>query len=136
MAGARRSFSARSSFGASAVHTIVRFAEQGSYDGVAFDRVVANFVIHGGDVARGDGSGGPGFPIRSELDEAPYRRGTIGMASSGKDTEGSRLFITHSIQPHPAGGYTSLGRAEEGVEVVYRILLEDRILRSGVQRGG
>ncbi len=117
------------------VQTIARFAEQGRYDDVAFHRVVTNFVIQGGDFSRGDGSGGPGFSIRSELSETPYLRGTIGMASAGKDTEGSQFFITHSMQPHLDGGYTPFGWVVEGIDVVDRILVGDRILRAQIQRG-
>jgi len=63
------------------VQTILRFAEEGVYDGVAFPRVVPNCVIQGGDFERQDGMGGPGFVIRSEFTRIPYERGVIGMAS-------------------------------------------------------
>jgi cyclophilin family peptidyl-prolyl cis-trans isomerase len=117
------------------VQTISRFAESGSYDGVAFHRVVPNFVIQGGDFTRGDGSGGPGFTIRTELNLLRYERGVIGMASAGKDTEGSQFFITHSMQPHLDGGYTSFGWVEIGMDVVDRIRLGDHITRAHVERG-
>ena len=109
------------------VTTIAQLAMDGAYDGVPFHRVVPNFVVQGGDVARGDGWGGPGFMIRSEFTRIPYERGTVGVASAGKDTEGSQFFITHSMQPHLNGRYTSFGRVVEGMDVVDQ-LLEDHMI--------
>lgn len=114
------------------VQTITRFAREGRYDGIPFHRVVGNFVIQGGDFSRGSGSGGPDFSIRSEFTEVPYRRGTIGMANSGKDTETSQFFITHSMQPHLDGGYTAFGWVTEGMDVVDRITAGDRVLHAQV----
>ncbi len=116
------------------VQTIARLAEAGRYDGVPFHRVVPNFVVQGGDFASGDGFGGPGFTIRSELTLIPYLRGVIGMASAGKDTEGSQFFITHSMQPHLDGGYTAFGWVVEGMDVVDRLLVGDRIVRATIER--
>lgn len=100
------------------VETIVRLAQEGRYDGVPFHRVVPDFVIQGGDFARGDGFGGPGFEIRSEFARILYDRGVAGMASAGKDTEGSQFFFTHSMQPHLDGSYTAFGRIVEGLDVL------------------
>lgn len=116
------------------VQTIATLAEAGRYDGVPFHRVVPNFVVQGGDFASGDGFGGPGFTIRSEFTLIPYLRGVIGMASAGKDTEGSQFFITHSMQPHLDGGYTAFGWVVEGMDVVDRLLVGDRIVRATVER--
>lgn len=118
------------------VQTIAGFAGEGKYDGVPFHRVVPNFVIQGGDFARGDGFGGPGFDIRSEFTQTPYLRGVVGMASSGKDTEGSQFFITHSIQPHLDGAYTAFGWVEEGMDVVDLIYEEDSIVSATVEAAG
>ncbi len=116
--------------------TITGFAQEGLFDGVPFHRVVPNFVVQGGDFARKDGFGGPGFDIRSEFTETPYLRGALGMASSGKDTEGSQFFITHSMQPHLDGGYTVFGWVVEGMDVVDNLFEEDRILKASVEAGG
>jgi peptidylprolyl isomerase len=118
------------------VQTVARFAEEGRYDGVPFHRVVPNFVIQGGDFDSGDGRGGAGFSITSEFTLIPYARGVIGMASAGKDTEGSQFFITHSMQPHLDGGYTAFGWVVEGMDVVDRILAGERIRRASVERDG
>lgn len=115
------------------VATIAQFARDGRYDGVPFHRVVPNFVVQGGDFERGDGWGGPGFAIRSECTRIPYARGTIGMASAGKDTEGSQFFLTHSMQPHLDGRYTAFGRVVEGMEVVDRILPNDTLRSASIQ---
>jgi peptidylprolyl isomerase len=115
------------------VQTIAGFAQQGLYDDTPFHRVVPNFVIQGGDFSRQDGFGGPGFSIRSEFTEIPYRRGVLGMASSGKDTEGSQFFITHSMAPHLDGGYTAFGWVESGMDVVDVLYEEDRILAARVE---
>lgn len=118
------------------VQTIAGFAREGLYDDTPFHRIVPNFVIQGGDFSRQDGSGGPGFSIRSEFTQIPYRRGVLGMASSGKDTEGSQFFITHSMAPHLDGGYTAFGWVESGMDVVDSIFLEDRIVRASVEPDG
>lgn len=111
------------------VQTFLRFVEEGSYDGTPFHRVVPNFVVQGGDVGRRDGTGGPGFAIRTELTTLPFERGVLGMASAGKDTEGSQFFIMHSRAPHLEGRYTSFGWVVEGMEVVDRLNRGETILQ-------
>jgi peptidylprolyl isomerase len=111
------------------VETVLRLAGEEKYDGVEFHRVVPNFVIQGGDVERGDGWGGPGFAIKSEFARLPFDRGVIGMASAGKDTEGSQYFVTHSMEPHLDGRYTAFGRVTVGMDVVDAILVGDRVRR-------
>jgi peptidylprolyl isomerase len=109
------------------IMSLLKLADRrGLYRGVPFHRVVPNFVIQGGD-PRGDGWGGPGYTIRSEFSPATFATGTMGMASAGKDTEGSQFFITHSPQPHLDGRYTILGRVIAGQDVVDRIQPDDRI---------
>jgi len=100
--------------------------ERGFYRGLAFHRVVANFVVQGGD-PRGDGWGGPGFAIRSEFSLLSYETGSVGMANAGKDTEGSQFFITHSPQPHLDGRYTIIGRVVSGMDVIDRLQPDDHM---------
>jgi len=104
------------------------------YNGVPWHRVVSNFVVQGGD-PRGDGWGGPGYTIRSEFPMRNYDTGSIGMASAGKDTEGSQFFITHSPQPHLDGRYTIFGRVVSGMDVVDRLQVGDTILDVVIPRG-
>ncbi|WP_412062269.1 peptidylprolyl isomerase [Rubrivirga sp. IMCC45206] len=115
------------------VQRITTTAAQDLYDGVPFHRVVADFVVQGGDYVRRDGYGGPETPIRSEFARIRYAAGTIGMASSGKDTEGSQFFVTHSPQPHLDGRYTAFGHVVEGQDVVDAILQGDLVRRARVE---
>jgi cyclophilin family peptidyl-prolyl cis-trans isomerase len=108
------------------VLTFVKLARKRFYDGLQFHRVVPNFVIQGGD-PRGDGWGGPGFAIRSEISFAHFERGMVGIASAGKDTEGCQFFITHIPTPHLDGRYTIFGRVINGQDVVDRIQIGDSI---------
>lgn len=108
------------------VDNFVQLARKGYYRNIVFHRVVPNFVIQGGD-PRGDGSGGPGYAIRCEVNEVPYDRAAVGMALSGKDTGGSQWFVTHAPQPHLDGGYTVFGRVISGMNVVDAIVRGDTI---------
>jgi cyclophilin family peptidyl-prolyl cis-trans isomerase/HEAT repeat protein len=110
------------------VDNFVKLARSGYFNGLEVHRVVPNFVMQDGD-PRGDGSGGPGWSIRCEVNMVPYERGAVGMALSGKDTGGSQWFVTHSPQPHLDGGYTVFGRVNEtGMKVVDRIVRGDKIV--------
>lgn len=110
------------------VDNFVQLARKGYFNGQTVPRVVPNFVIQTGD-PRGDQNGGPGYQIRCEINEAPYERGAVGMALSGKDTGGSQWFVTHSPQPHLDGGYTVFGRVIRGMDVVDKIARGDTIRR-------
>ncbi len=114
------------------VYNIQTLAQDGYFDGQLFHRVVPNFVIQAGD-PRGDGSGGPGYAIRDELNRHRYLRGTLGMALSGPDTGGSQFFVAHSPQPHLDGGYTVFGQLSAGGDVLDRIIQGDRIVRVTIQ---
>ena len=112
----------------------IALARKGFFNGLQIHRVVPNFVVQGGD-PRGDGSGGPGYSIRDELNDRPYLRGTVGMALSGPDTGGSQFFITHSPQPHLDAKYTVFGRVVSGMEIVDRIQQLDVIQRIRIWDG-
>lgn len=116
------------------VDNFVTLAKAKYFNGISFHRVVANFVVQGGD-PRGDGSGGPGHQIRCEVNLRPYGRGALGMALSGKDTGGSQFFVTHSPQPHLDGGYTVFGQVTEGMDVVDQIARGDVIRRVTIRTG-
>jgi HEAT repeat protein/cyclophilin family peptidyl-prolyl cis-trans isomerase len=102
------------------VENFVALARKGFFDNIVIHRVVPDFVVQAGD-PRADGSGGPGYAIRDELNERPYLRGTVGMALDWADTGGSQFFITHSPQPHLDAKYTVFGRVVSGMDVVDRI---------------
>jgi cyclophilin family peptidyl-prolyl cis-trans isomerase/HEAT repeat protein len=112
----------------------IALARKGYFNGLQIHRVVPNFVIQGGD-PRGDGSGGPGYSIRDELNDRPYVRGTVGMALSGPDTGGSQFFITHSPQPHLDAKYTVFGHVVSGMDVVDKIQQLDVIQRVRIWDG-
>ncbi|MFH0992167.1 MAG: peptidylprolyl isomerase [bacterium] len=108
------------------VLSFIRLVEKKFYDGLLFHRVVPGFVIQGGDPRR-DGWGGPGYSIRTEISLQNYQRGMVGMASSGKDTEGCQFFITHTAAPRLDGRYTIFGKVIEGMDVVDKIQIGDLI---------
>ncbi len=97
------------------------------FDGKFFHRVVPNFVDQVG-CNRGDGFGSEDYSIRSEFSRRRYTTGSVGMASAGKDTEGTQWFITHSSTPHLDGGYSIFAQVLEGMEIVHRMEVGDQIL--------
>jgi cyclophilin family peptidyl-prolyl cis-trans isomerase/HEAT repeat protein len=98
-----------------------------------FHRVVPNFVVQVGD-KRGDGSGSEDYSIRSEFTQTKYITGSVGMASSGKDTEGTQWFITHSPTPHLDGRYSIFAEVIEGIEAVHGIEIGDQITKIEVDK--
>jgi cyclophilin family peptidyl-prolyl cis-trans isomerase/HEAT repeat protein len=110
------------------VENFVSLVRAKFFDGIAFHRVVPNFVVQDG-CPRGDGWGGPGTMIPCEYNDHPYETGTVGMALSGKDTGGSQWFITLSPQPRLEGRYTVFGVVTRGMDVAERIMPGDRILK-------
>ena len=109
------------------VENFARLARSHYFDGLAFHRVVPNFVVQDG-CTRGDGWGSPGYSIPCEYNDKPYGVGTVGMALSGKDTGGSQWFITLSPQPRLEGRYTVFGEVVSGMDVVERLMPGDRIV--------
>lgn len=109
------------------VENFVSLARADFYNNIIFHRVVPNFVAQAG-CPRGDGYGSSDGVIRSEFSTQMYGTGYVGMASAGKDTEGSQWFFTHSPAPHLDGGYTIFGRVVNGMEVVNKLEVGDSIL--------
>lgn len=113
------------------------------YDGLKFHRVVADFMIQGGD-PRGNGSGDPGYKFEDEftMDEAGNlvlshdRAGIISMANSGVDTNGSQFFITHKESQFLDGRHTVFGHVIKGQEVVDSIQKDDIINKVDIIRVG
>ena len=116
------------------VLNFIDLARSGFYDGLSFHRVIPNFVAQGGD-PRGDSWGGPPYLVRCEYSDEPYRRGTVGMATSGKDTGGSQFFITFSPQQRLEARYTVLGQVLEGMDVVDRLVVGDVIEGIEIKEG-
>lgn len=111
-----------------------KLANEGFYNGVAFHRVIPNFMIQGGDPYSKDnsgpvGSGGPGYTIKCETAGNPnkHKTGSLSMAHRGKDTGGSQFFITHAPQPHLDGVHTVFGQVLNGQDIVDRIAQGDKM---------
>ena len=98
------------------------------YDGLTFHRVVAGFVIQGGD-PQGDGMGGPGYSIKDEKSALPEVRGTLGMAKSGPNTAGSQFYIALDRLATLDGNYTVFGQVVEGLDVIDKIVVGDKMNR-------
>ncbi len=108
------------------VKNFEKLANSGFYNGLKFHRVIPNFMIQGGD-PRGDGTGGPGYTIKCEINPHKHGIGALSMAHAGKDTGGSQFFITHSPQPHLDGKHTVFGKVEKGMDVVNKIKQGDKM---------
>jgi len=116
------------------VNNFIFLAREGFYDGLAFHRVIAGFMIQGGDPT-GSGRGGPGYKFADETRGNPLKHGTgsLSMANAGPDTNGSQFFITHAPQAHLDGKHTVFGKVVAGQEVVDAIRQGDRMLKVGVE---
>jgi peptidylprolyl isomerase len=107
------------------------------YDGLTFHRVIADFMIQGGDPL-GNGSGGPGYRFPDEF--VPSLRhdgpGVLSMANAGPGTNGSQFFITHTATSWLDGKHTIFGRVVQGQQVVNAIRQGDRINTVTIIRNG
>ncbi|HET6962679.1 MAG TPA: peptidylprolyl isomerase [Terriglobia bacterium] len=107
------------------VANFVKLAESGFYNGLSFHRVISNFMVQGG-CPRGDGTGGPGYSIKCEINPNKHLAGSLSMAHRGKNTGGSQFFICHSSQPHLDGVHTVFGRTQD-MTVVNAIRTGDKM---------
>lgn len=106
------------------------------YDGLKFHRVIADFMIQGGDPA-GNGSGGPGYAFKDEFTDAKFdKAGILAMANSGPKTNGSQFFITHKETSWLTGKHTIFGYVTKGQDVVNAIKQDDLINKITIVRKG
>jgi peptidyl-prolyl cis-trans isomerase B (cyclophilin B) len=108
------------------VQNFVDLANKGFYDGLNFHRVISDFMIQGG-CPNGNGTGGPGYTIKCEINQNKHLAGSLSMAHRGPNTGGSQFFICHSPQPHLDGVHTVFGRTND-MDVVNAIRQGDKIL--------
>ena len=103
------------------VENFRKLSHQGFYNGLTFHRVIADFMIQGGD-PNGDGTGGPGYEFADEINSHKIVKGTVAMANSGPNTNGSQFFIvTEQDQPQLDGVHTAFGEVESGMDIVVKI---------------
>jgi cyclophilin family peptidyl-prolyl cis-trans isomerase len=104
------------------VNNFVFLAREGFYNDVIFHRVIANFMVQGGDPT-GTGRGGPGYKFKDEFDPALRhdKPGMLSMANAGPGTNGSQFFITHVPTPWLDGKHTVFGQVVAGMETVNAI---------------
>lgn len=103
------------------VNNFVKLSSQGFYDGLLFHRVIKSFMIQGGD-PKGDGTGGPGYQFDDEPTDHKIVAGTLAMANSGPNTNGSQFFIvTEQAQTHLDGKYNVFGKVLSGLDIAVKI---------------
>jgi peptidyl-prolyl cis-trans isomerase B (cyclophilin B) len=108
------------------VENFTRLAGEGFYDGLAFHRVIPDFMIQGG-CPRGDGSGGPGYHFEDEFNQHRVVRGALAMANAGPNTNGSQFFIVTADECSWLDGkHTVFGQVVSGQDVVDGISAVDR----------
>jgi peptidyl-prolyl cis-trans isomerase B (cyclophilin B) len=99
-------------------------ADKGFYDGTTFHRIVAGFVIQGGD-PKGDGTGGPGYSVvEAPPQDLLYEKGVVAMAKTGAEaagTSGSQFFVVTAEDAQLPPDYALLGRVTAGQDVVDKI---------------
>ncbi|MFZ5639341.1 MAG: peptidylprolyl isomerase [Bacillota bacterium] len=116
-------------FDKDAPNTVANFeklANEGFYDGLTFHRVIAGFVAQGG-CPHGNGTGGPGYTIKCEINPNKHERGSLAMAHRGPNTGGSQFYICYEPQPHLDGMHTVFGKVIEGMDVVDKINQGDKM---------
>ena len=110
------------------VNNFVFLSRDGFYDGTVFHRVIADFMIQGGD-PEGSGRGGPGYRFEDETKNSPHKHqvGSLSMANAGPNTNGSQFFITHVVTDWLDGKHTVFGKVRSGQDVVNAIKQGDKL---------
>lgn len=109
------------------VNNFISLINKGFYNGLTFHRVIAGFMIQGGD-PDGNGTGGPGYHIPGEFTQNGFKndlkhtKGVLSMArAQHPDSAGSQFFIMHENAPHLDGAYAAFGKLTSGEDVLNKI---------------
>ena len=118
------------------VNNFVFLAREKFYDGTVFHRVIADFMVQGGDPT-GTGRGGPGYRFEDETKNNPHKHqvGSLSMANAGPNTNGSQFFITHIATDWLDGKHTVFGKVRQGQEVVNAIKQGDELVSVTIADG-
>jgi peptidyl-prolyl cis-trans isomerase B (cyclophilin B) len=110
------------------VNNFVFLAREKFYDGTVFHRVIADFMVQGGDPT-GTGRGGPGYRFEDECKGNPNKHqvGSLSMANAGPNTNGSQFFITHVVTNWLDGKHTVFGHVTKGQDVVNKVQQGDTL---------
>jgi peptidyl-prolyl cis-trans isomerase B (cyclophilin B) len=115
------------------VNNFIELAKKDFYNQTIFHRVIPGFMIQGGDPNSKSedksqhGTGGPGYNLKAEFNSNSHKRGALSMARSGHpDSAGSQFFICVSDVPHLDGQYSVFGEVTEGMDVVDKIVSQQR----------
>ena len=116
------------------VESFKKLTKAGFYNGTTFHRVIPGFMIQGGDPLSKDptkreqhGRGGPGYSIQAEFSDRKHTRGIVSAArSSDPNSAGSQFFIMLAPAPHLDGQYSIFGEVVSGMDVVDKIIAEER----------
>ena len=110
------------------VNNFLNLAKAGFYNGTKFHRVIKDFMIQGGDPLSKEsdtsywGTGGPGYKFNDEFNSHKLVAGSLAMANSGPDTNGSQFFIVTAAEtPWLDGHHTNFGQVTSGMEIVKSI---------------
>ncbi|NJD67601.1 MAG: peptidylprolyl isomerase [Candidatus Methylomirabilota bacterium] len=103
------------------VANFIKLIKSGFYNGLSFHRVEPGFVVQGGD-PNGNGTGGPGYTIKDEVNARKHVTGAVAMAKTmAPNSAGSQFYITLAPQPMLDGRYTVFGQVVEGMDIVAKI---------------
>ena len=109
------------------VNNFLSLVNKGFYNGLGFHRIIAGFMIQGGD-PNGNGTGGPGYGIDGEFsangfkNDLKHEPGVLSMARAmNPNSAGSQFFIMHQTSPHLDGEYAAFGKVIEGLDIVDKI---------------
>ncbi len=109
------------------VNNFVTLARKGFYNGLTFHRVIPDFMAQGGDPS-GNGTGGPGYKFQDEFSSRTHQAGSLSMANSGPNTNGSQFFICYTPQPHLNGKHTVFGQLTQGMDVLKKLVNGDKMI--------